>query len=221
MINYIKKIVIWIKEYAHVLRVIGGIFFGLSLIFGIIWISGKDVEPIAFTLGLLSSLFLASPSIAEYFVPNRKPIRYMTFDEILKFILTTNAKEDWKVLSTNWSSEAFLKEDPRLRFRMRYDEEGIHNDNFVEPWANNHPDSSATSYWCNLLYNGDLIERYILVSIDGGRAIMPLPDRNTLKVNLLTLEYKVAEIFDDLNSLEEYIKRAKLIKNNENIEVKK
>jgi len=218
MINKVK-IAIWIKEYSHVLRIIGGIFFGLSLIFGIIWILGNDVEPIAFTLGLLSSLFLSSPLIAEYFVPNRKPIRYMTFDEILEFILITDAKKDWKVLSTNWSCEAFLKEDPRLRFRMRYDEEGIHNDNFIEPWANSCPDSNATSYWCNLLYNGDLIEKYILVSIDGGKVMLPLPNRSTLKVNIAS--YKVAKIFDDLNLLEEYMVRVKLIKENKTVEVKK
>jgi len=140
-----QTIGIWIKDNAHVLRVIGGLFFVLALISGVIWILGKDIEPIAFTFGLLSSLFLASPSIAEYFVPNRKAIRHMNFEEILDFILSTNSKDDWKTITNNWAEEVFLREDPRLRFRCRYNKEGIHNENFQEPWANKHPDKSAIS----------------------------------------------------------------------------
>ncbi len=206
----IQSIAIWIKDNAHVLRIIGGLFFVLALISGIIWILGKDIEPIAFTFGMLSSLFLASPSIAEYIVPNRKAIRHMNFDEILNFILTTNPKDDWKIITNNWAEEAFLKEDPRLRFRCRYDDEGTHNKNFKEPWANKHPDSKATSYWYNLSYDGSLIERYILVSVDGGRATLPLPNISTSKVK--PLPYKIAEIFDQIDSLKDYMQRSGLEK---------
>lgn len=207
-VNLIKKSAIWVKQYAHVFKVIGGIFFILSLLAGIIWISGKEIEPIAFTFGLLSSLFFASPSVAEYIVPNRKPIRHMDFNEILEFILDTNPKEDWKIIENNWAEEAFLKEDPRLRIRCRYDDEGTHNENFQEPWANKHPDKHATSYWYNLSYDGSLIERYILVSVDGSRARLPLPNLSTLKVK--PLPYKIAEIFDGLDSLEDYMQRSGL-----------
>ncbi len=90
----IKKSAIWVKSYTHVFRVIGGIFFVLALISGIIWILGKEIEPIAFTLGLLSSMFFASPSVAEYVVPDRKPVRHMDFNEILEFILSSDSKKD-------------------------------------------------------------------------------------------------------------------------------
>lgn len=59
---------LWIKQYQHPLRVLGD-FFGAALI-AAFWISGFDIEPIAFALGMLSSLFLASPSVAEYFYQN-------------------------------------------------------------------------------------------------------------------------------------------------------
>lgn len=203
-----RKSAIWVKKHDHVFRVIGGIFFILALLLGVIWISGKEVEPVAFTFGLLSSLFFASPSVAEYIVPNRKPIRHMSFDEILEVILESDPKTDWKVIENNWAEEAFLKEDPRLRIRCRYDDEGTHNKNFQEPWANKHPDNHATSYWYNLTYDGSLIERYILVSVDGSRAILPLPDLSTLKVE--PLPYKIAEIFDMLDSLEQYMRRSGL-----------
>ena len=133
----IVHIALWIKEYTHALRVIGGIFFILALFSGIVWVAGKDVEPIAFLFGIISSLLFASPSIADYVVPNRKPVRHMDYDEILKFIITTNSKKDWKWIKTNWAEEAFLKEDPRLRIRVRWDDEGKHNDNFKKSGLTN------------------------------------------------------------------------------------
>ena len=202
------KIALWIKQYTHVLRVFAGIFFVLTLLTGLIWIVGKDVEFIAYVFGLISSLLFASPSIAEYIVPNRKPVRQMDYDELLEFIKTTDAKTDWKFVKTNWAEEAFLKEDPRLRIRVRWDDEGMHVKDFKEPWANKHPDPTANSYWYDLSYDGALIERFILVSIDGARAELPLPIRNTLEVE--PLSYKVAEIFDELNTLEEYMQRSGL-----------
>jgi predicted phage tail protein len=60
---------LWIKQYQHSLRVFGGVF-GAALIAAFFWMSGFDIEPIAFALGMLSSLFLASPSVAEYFYQN-------------------------------------------------------------------------------------------------------------------------------------------------------
>lgn len=179
-----------------------------ALITGIAWVAGKDVEPIAYVFGLISSLLFASPSIAEYVVPNRKPVRHMGYDEILEFIKTTDAKADWKWVQTSWAEEAFLKEDPRLRIRVRWDDEGVHVKGFKEPWANKHPHPTANSYWYDLTFDGALIERFILVSADGARAELPLPDRNTLQVEPLI--YKVAQIFDGLNTLDEYMRRSGL-----------
>lgn len=198
----------WIKKYTHALRVIAGIFFVLALATGVVWIAGKDVEPIAYVFGLISSLLFASPSIAEYVMPSRKPVRYMAYDEILEFIKTTSAKTDWKWVETNWAEEAFLKEDPRLRIRVRWDDEGIHVKGFKKPWANNHSDPTANSYWYDLSYDGALIDRFILVSVDGARAELPFPGGNTLEVEPLT--YKVAQIFDGQDTLDEYMKRSGL-----------
>ena len=213
-INKIKQIAIFIKEYSKIFPFLGTIVFILTIFIAFIWISGKDAEPYAFTLSLVSTLLFALPHAAEYCVPNRKPIRHMNFKEILDFITDTNAKDDWKVIATNWTQEAFLKEDPRLRLRIRFDDEGIHNENFIAHWANNHPDPNATSYWCNLTYDGALIDRYILVDVDGGRALLPLPNRNSLHVQ--NLPYKISEIFDNLGTLQEYMSRSGLSREKHN-----
>ena len=166
----VREACLWIKEYSHALRVVGGAFFVVALICGLIWATGKEIEPIAFVFGLLSSLFFALPSIADYVVPDRKPIRHMTFQEILDFIESSDPVQDWHGVSLTWSSETFLKEDPRLRFRSSHENEDVQNENFVEDWANNHPDQKAVGYYYNLIYDGALIDRFILVSVDGARA---------------------------------------------------
>jgi len=84
----------WIKEYAHALRVLAGIFFVLALVTGVAWIAGKDVEPVAYVFGLISSLLFASPSIAEYVLPSRKPIRHMDYDEILKLVIRAKRNQN-------------------------------------------------------------------------------------------------------------------------------
>lgn len=205
----VQRLALSIKAYAHVLRVIGGGFFVLSLLSGVIWAVGADIEPIAYVLGLLSSLFLAAPSIANYVAPDRKPVREMTYEELLAFLLQTDPRKDWKYFSTNWAEEVFLKEDPRLRIRCRSDEFGVHNKDFREPWANRHPDPEARSYWYEYCYDSALIERFVMVSIDGGRAVLPLPKIQTSSVP--RLNYKVAQLFDSRNTLDTYMKRSGLV----------
>ncbi|WP_417533148.1 hypothetical protein [Marinobacterium stanieri] len=204
----LNKVALWIKEYRHALRVIGGIFFCLALLAGLFWIGGKEIEPVAFVLGLLSSLFFASPSVAEYILPDRKPVKEMTFDEILDFIPETDPESDWYGISRDWSSEYFLREDPRLRFRAKFGDEGIQCEDFKEDWANCHPNSKATGYWYDLYYDGAFLDRIILVAVDGARTMLPTPDFKSRKIKLYN--YRVAQIHDSTKSLDDYIRRSNL-----------
>ena len=205
--TYFKKASIWIKENRQPLNVIGGLFFASSFVAGLVWISGKDVEPIAFVLCLLSSMFLAAPSIAEYFDPARKPVRHMSYEEILNFIITTDANDDWQGFSTSVSSECFLKEDPRLRLKALYTEDGTVNAEYSTEWTEKFPGNAYQAY--RDLYYGDThIERFILVYVDGSKAHLPQPDITTDKIE--PLNYRIAEIFDRLNRLDEYIRRSGL-----------
>ncbi len=206
--NKTIRLAIWVKKHNHSLREIGLLFFALALFTGVIWISGKDVEPIAFVLGSISTLLFVSPTLARYVIPDRKPVRHMSYEEILDLITSSNPEQDWKWIETRRAEEAFLKEDPRLRIRARFDEEGIHVKDFSESWATTFSNSTATSYWFDLSYEGALIERFILVSVDDGQAKLPLADMTTLEVDPLT--YKVAQIFDEHNTLEKYMGRAGL-----------
>lgn len=211
--NKALKLIVWVKGNEHSLRETALIFFALTLFMAVVWISGTDVEPIVFTLGSICTLLFTSPAIARYALPDRKPVRHMSYDEILDFITASDAKLDWKWIKTNWAQEAFLKEDPRLRIRVRSDDEGICEKSFNESWVTALSASSATSYWFDLSYDHALIERFTLVFVDGGKAELPVPDPATLEVD--PLDYKVSQIFDENNTLEEYMGKAGLsVKNN-------
>jgi hypothetical protein len=202
------KLATWVKANNHTVREFGLVFFALALFFGVIWISGPDVEPIVYVLGAISTLLFTSPSLARYVLPDTKPVRDMSYDEILEFIKTTNPKTDWHWIKTNWAEEAFLKEDIHLRIRVRWDDAGIHTRNFNESWAITQPDQTTISYWYDLSYDGGLIDRFVLVAVDGGQAELPLPDPATLEVE--PLAYKVAQIFDEHDTLAEYMDRTGL-----------
>lgn len=200
------KTATWVKHHAHSLRELGFVFFTLALFTGLIWISGKDVEPVIFVMGSISTLLFTSPALARYVMPDRKPVRHMSYDEVLDFITASDAKLDWKWIETNWAEEAFLKEDPRLRIRVRLDDAGMHDKGLNESWVITKADQTVNSYLYDLSYDGALIDRFLLVSVDGGLAELPMPDPDTLEVD--PLNYKVAQIFDEHNTLEDYMSKA-------------
>jgi len=121
----IIKAAAWVKKHDHSLRESGLVFFALALFMGVVWVSGKDVEPVVYVLGSICTLLFTSPVLARFVLPDEKPVRQMDYDEILDFIAASNSSSDWKWIETNWAQEAFLKQDPRLRIRVRLDDAGI------------------------------------------------------------------------------------------------
>jgi hypothetical protein len=133
----------------------------------------------------------------------------MGIDEILEFVQSSNARADWKLISTGIVSEAALKEDPRLRVTIHYDERGVHEDDFQEPWANGFPDPKARSYWAEITYDRAMLDRLVIVSVDGGRAILPMP-KSRVDLVVGKLKYRVAELFDEAATFQQYFSRAGL-----------
>lgn len=197
-----------IKRNEHPIREVALVFFILALFTGLVWLTGKDVEPIAFVLGSICTLLYVSPKLARYVQPDQKPVRYMSYDEILDFIALSDTKQDWKWIETNWAEEAFLKEDPRLRIRVRYDDTGIHIKDYTETWMKTFAKPKATSHWFDLSYDGALIDRFVLIAVDEGKAELPMPEPGTLEVD--PLNFVVAQIFDQHDTLDEYMVRAGL-----------
>ena len=131
---------------------------------------------------------------------------------IIDTIINSNPKKDWdKVLDCNRGDEIEIRtfsHNIKIKLEINHSEIGIHNDDFREEWANCFPDRRARSNYCQLYYDNQPIEQFILVSVDGARATLPLPDIQTKKIS--KLYYQVAKIFDTLNTLDDYMRMAGL-----------
>lgn len=142
-------------------------------------------------------------------------------ENIERVVMYSDPKADWGHQSIGGKIVVRYKGDVNLRFEINYhSNEGIQQEDFKEEWANRHPDPSATGYWCNLYYNQTLIERFILVSVDGGRALLPIPKKGKDFAHLdqvLPLDYKIAEIHDTTGTLSQYMARSRLTIYNEDM----
>ena len=134
-------------------------------------------------------------------------------DALKNKILASDPFDDWIKESGNWDTTAIYRHDVNLRISISYDEDGIQQRNFVEEWANCNLDRNATGYWCDVFYGNSRITREILVSVDGGRSTLPIPkkfDSDGKEKIVMPFDYKLAQIFDSLGNLDEYLYRSGL-----------
>jgi hypothetical protein len=132
-----------------------------------------------------------------------------SLEQILNSINNSDSNGDWLDSDPGgWRKLKVFKRNTNLRFEMNYDGVGVQKESFKEEWANRFPASDATGYWCDLHYGSTVLMRFILVSVDGGRALLPVPkSRIDLAVN--ALNYRVAKIHDS-GSLDQYMRIAGL-----------
>ena len=123
--------------------------------------------------------------------------------------MTDSTPDDWDVNFSQDAEIAVFKKNPALRIETRHTNEFVHNYDFYEKWANKFPDPHATSYYYHLFLGTTRLKEFILVSVDGGRALLPLP-KYTMDLSVEPLSYKIALIFDQFGSCDESMKRAGL-----------
>lgn len=129
-----------------------------------------------------------------------------SYDDIIQCILASDSKDDWRL----YDETRYFKSNVNLRFQTNvFDRSGVHREHFKEDWATNFPDPDATSYWHDLYYGATLLHRFILISVDGARASLPV-SKSRQDFSVSTLNYKVAKIHDTLGTLDQYMWRAGL-----------
>ena len=134
-------------------------------------------------------------------------------DNIRQAIMQSDPISDWSHGNLDWKRVTTYKKDVNLRFEIDFTEKGTQREDFKAEWANRHPDPQATGYWCDLYYGQTQVERFLLVSVDGGRAMLPIPifgEDRMRPDQVLPLDYKVAEIHDTIATLSEYMARSGL-----------
>ena len=128
----------------------------------------------------------------------------MTYDELMQMVYGST-KDDW-VFSDERGIYTFKKD---LNVHIHRKDIDHDFDKFTgEEWATKHPDPTAYRVTYEIYYGSSFVAEVLLVSVDGHRATLPLPDLNTMKVT--QEDYKFAKIVDQLDTLDEYMKRSGL-----------
>jgi len=200
------------RAIIKVLNTLGFVCTPATLVLAILWAinPGRNYEPITVALGSLSAIFFAGAQVIQrkFTEPNRKKLNELSTDEILE-VIKESSPDDWDVNFSRDAEIAIFKRDPALRIETRHNDEFVHKDDFREKWANKFPDPHATSYYFHVYYGSTRLKELILVSVDGGRALLPLP-KSPVDLVVEPIRYKVALIFDQFGSCDEYMKRAGL-----------
>ncbi len=127
----------------------------------------------------------------------------MKYDEVQKILRTTNAS-DW--ITDEERGRYTYRDDLSLRIQCRE----IDFDTFFdEQWATRHPDKKAHKVDYDVFYNCSFVKTVTLVSVDGGRATIPMPEKYGSS-NILEDDYRFATIVSP-ERLDEYIQRSGLI----------
>ena len=202
------------KFAVTILNTLGFICTPITLVLAILWFlqPDKNYDPITVALGSASVIFFGAAQViqrkSEPLESGEKKFDELTTNEILE-VVQNSSPDDWDVNFSQDAEIAVFKKNPSLRIETRHTDEFVHNDDFHEKWANKFPDPHATSYYYHVYLGATRLKEFILVSVDGGRALLPLP-KYAMDLSVEPLRYKIALIFDQLGSCDEYMKRAGL-----------
>lgn len=177
----------------------------------LIWLNEAAAEPWVALAGLLACLIFGGlQQFAQIYDPPGKPLSQMSSSELLSVVFGSNPKTDWRTVRDWTKRETYFESDPKLRFKS--DDSEPYVENFAEPWAVKFPNPSAASYRYELYYDNNLIDRFILVSVDGGRCSLPMPvwSGKMYSNQVSKTDYHVATIHDDTDTVDDYLARAGL-----------
>lgn len=127
----------------------------------------------------------------------------MTKQEIINKVME-NPYENWTYFDEY--SEFTLNDDVAIRIVC---DDSASRD-FVEDWTERHPDKHATMKTLYIFYNASRIESFYLVSVDGGRATIPMPIKAGSNV-ISKRDYLLCKAVDCDGRMDEYIQRSKLV----------
>lgn len=133
----------------------------------------------------------------------------MKFNELIQTI-HDSLPEHWQKSYSGLSDNEVFFYTQDVNLRIETSSEDIVVKNFQEEWANKHADTSASSYSYKIYYGNTLIKSVVLVTVDGGRATLPIPKIKSNVVN--SFDYKIAQIIEPFaHSLDEYMKLSDLV----------
>jgi hypothetical protein len=130
----------------------------------------------------------------------------MTHTQLQQLIATHTGPEHW--LHSDAHGIWTLKDDLNLTIREKRSSDRSDERPFGEAWAKRVPDEHAVMIEFDLFYGASYVETHYLISVDGHRALLPLPQAGTEIVAVQ--DYSFARCVDFQHRLEEYIERCGL-----------
>ncbi len=128
----------------------------------------------------------------------------LTYDDVMDLV-RSNEADQWVYNDSKGSH--LLRSDVNLRI-VRRDTDDVPMPEFNEPWAKKHPDPIAHRVHYDVFYGASFIDEFMLVSVDGHRADLPLPDPQSTVIP--REKYCLARAVDSQGTLDEYIKQSGL-----------
>lgn len=131
----------------------------------------------------------------------------MTIDEVMHIVCSSD-RSDWNVSETPESDKTpshtvFLhNKGSRISIKTSM------GSDFHTDWTNNFPDKESYQYITDIYDDEEFVKRIILVGVNGGRAILPMPNCSEKLVSRKMYNY--AKIFDSLGLLSESVRMAEL-----------
>lgn len=131
----------------------------------------------------------------------------MTYEEFINEIVKSDPS-DWLCDDSKLKGKFVLKSNLAISIseeELDYGEEG----RFYEEWAESFPDPVARRLQFELCYNGNEIESFYTVSVDGSRMFIPLPKLG--KMTITKKQYAIGRIVNILNEAygyDSYLDRA-------------
>lgn len=156
-------------------------------------------KAVLLTDGSISGIDVASLNIMDTTERNLP----MTYTELMTTIRESDV-EDWR----HSDIQGIFTHRLDLDIRIERCEPLEHELDFKEEWANCHPDSSASRCYFDIFYRSSWVETFMLVSVDGHRATLPLPKAGTKTVSVDA--YRLAAQVDTDGTLDEYMQRSGL-----------
>ena len=131
-------------------------------------------------------------------------------DAIIKAILDSDPSRDWESARLGNQKTTYFIRNVHLRFESGEGEYFDAVKNFKESWLKfgKLQDPNASSHSFYLFYGATLIKSFVLISVDGGRAWIPMPHPENLAVR--QLDYRVALIHDPHGRCDNYMRQFKL-----------
>lgn len=131
----------------------------------------------------------------------------MTYDEFIEAIVSSEP-EDW--IYDDAKSVYIFKPDISISIvgkEVDYEESGL----FKEDWATHFPDKTARRKEFELCYNGNEIETFYAVYVDGMRVAIPYPELEGMTIT--SKQYNIGRIVNIPNEgygFDNYLRRANI-----------